>query len=154
MSNLNINQFAQVAVRGQLDLKISLSGIITGIISANQATALAAGDAVVLDSAITVAGTPQFKAAGNADVADGYMIFDPKSSSVSSPNAIQVALRFQGPVMWLLAAATVRPGYFVEQATGGGYDVQELAAGKLRGLALDYGTVGQLIRVILVPAQA
>lgn len=153
MSTLNINQFAQVAVRGQVDLKIALSGIISGIVSANQATPLVAGDAVMLDNAITVAGTPQFVAATDADVAHGYMIFDPKASTVATPNAIQVAMRFMGPVVWLVAAATVRPGFFVEQAASGG-DVIELAAGKLRGLALDFGTVGQLIRIILVQAEA
>lgn len=154
MSTLNINQFAQVPVRGQQDLKIALSGVLSGLVSPNQATPLTAGDAVKLDAAVLLAGTPQFVAAGNSDVADGYMIFDPKASTVATPNAMQVAMRFPGPVIWLLAAATVHMGAFVEQATGGGYDVQELAAGKLRGLALDFGTVGQLIRVILVPAEA
>lgn len=153
MSTLNINQFAQVAVRGQQDLKIALSGVISGIVSANQATPLTAGDAVMLDNTITIAGTPQFVAAGVGDVAHGYMIFDPKSSTVATPNAIQVALRFWGPVIWLVAAATVRPGFFVEQAAASG-DVIELASGKLRGLALDFGTVGNLIRVILIQAQA
>lgn len=153
MSTLNINQFAQVAVRGQQDLKIALSGVISGVVSANQVTPLVAGDAVMLDNTITIAGTPQFVAAAASDVAHGYMIFDPKASTVSAPNAIQVALRFDGPVVWLTAAATVRPGFFVEQAASGG-DVQEIAAGKLRGLALDFGTVGQLIRVILVGGNA
>lgn len=153
MSTLNINQFAQVPVRGQQDLKIALSGVITGLISVNQVGPLEAGDAVMLDSTVTVDGTPQFVAAGVGDVAHGYMIFDPKSSTVLAPNAIQVQMRFAGPAIWLVAAATVRPGKFVEQAAASG-DVIELASGKLRGLAIDYGTLGQLIRVILVQAEA
>lgn len=153
MSTLNINQFEQVPVRGQQDLKIAPSGVLSGLVSANQVGPLEAGDAVMLDSAITVAGTPQFIAAGVGDVAHGYMIFDPKASTVVAPNAMQVAMRFAGPILWLTAAATVRPGFFVEQAAAGG-DVQELASGKLRGLALDYATVGQLLRVILVQAEA
>lgn len=154
MSTLNINQFEQLPVRGQQDLKIALSGVLSGIVSAAQATPLTAGDPVKLDSTVTMKGVPQFLFAGNSDVAHGYMILDPKAATVPTPNAMQVAMRFDGPVIWLLAAATVRPGFFVEQATGGGYDVQELAAGKLRGLALDYGTVGQLIRVSLVQDEA
>jgi hypothetical protein len=153
MSTLNINQFAQVPVRGQQDLKIALSGVVSGIVSANQATPILAGDPVKLDSAIVIAGTPQFVEAGTGDVAHGYMIFDPKTASAPTPNAIQVALRFVGPVIWLLAAGTIPPGSFVEQ-TAGPNDVQVLAAGKLRGLALDYATVGQLTRILLVPAFA
>lgn len=153
MSTLNINQFAQVAVRGQQDLKIAPSGVLSGIVSANQVTPLEAGDAVILDPAITIAGTPQFIAAGVSDVADGYMIFDPKASTVGTPNAIQVAMRFNGPIIWLLAAATIAPGAFVEQTVGPN-DVQTLAAGKLRGKALDFATVGQLVRVILIGANA
>jgi len=152
MSTLNINQFAQVAVRGQQDLSIARSGIISGAVSANQATPLKAGDAVLLDSAITVAGVPQFIAAGNSDVAFGYVVLDPKTASVAAPNALQVMCRAPGPVMWLLAAATIPPGATVEQATGGGYDVQGLASGKLRGINLDYATIGQLTRIMLTPA--
>lgn len=154
MSTLNINQFAQVPVRGQTDLQIAKSGIISGQVSANQGlTPLEAGDAVMLDSAITVAGLPQFISAGVGDVAHGYFIFDPKASTVLTPADIQVAMRWVGPVVWLLAAGTIPPGSFVEQ-TAGPNDVQVLAAGKLRGLALDYATIGQLTRIMLVGAEA
>lgn len=152
MSNLNINLFEQVAVRGQQDLAIAHSGILSGMVSAaSGATPILAGDAVKLDPAVTVVGQPQFLKAVAADasaVAIGYAIMDPKSSSVLTPGQIQVALRFHGPVLWLTAAATIAPGAQVEQVNAGG-DVQTLAAGTLRGIALDPGTVGNLMRVIL-----
>lgn len=151
MSNLNINQFAQTPVRGETDLSIARSGVLSGAVSAAQATPLEAGDAVILDPAITVAGLPQFKAAATSDVAFGYMILDPKAATVAEPNVMQVACRVTGPVIWLLAAATIPPGSLVEQ-TAGPNDVQVLAAGKLRGIALDYATVGQLTRVLLTSA--
>ena len=93
MSTININQFSQVAIRGELDQQISHSGVIQGLVSAaNTTTAITPGDAVDLDSAVTVAGTPQFITAVNTDSNFGYMIFDPKSSSVLTPGVIQVAL--------------------------------------------------------------
>lgn len=150
MSTINVNQFAQVPVRGETDLQIAKSGIITGIISPNQATPLKAGDAVMLDPAITAPGTPAFIGAGVGDVALGYMILDPKAGTASAPESIQVALRLSGPVIWLVANGTIPPGSLVEQAPAN--DVQVLAAGKLRGLALDYAVAGQLLRVILAPA--
>lgn len=153
MSTLNINQFAQVAVRGQQDLSISRSGVISGMVSAaNTTTPIDAGDAVLLDSAITVVGQPQFVTAAYTDVAFGYMIFDPKSSAVLTPGQIQVACRFFGPVIWLVAGGTIAPGTFLEQANSSTVDVVAYgtSSSKLRGIALDPGTSGNLMRVILV----
>lgn len=150
MSTLNINQFGQVAIRGQQDLGIASSGILSGMVSAaNTTTPIAAGDAVKLDPAVTVVGQPQFVSAASTDVAFGYMIYDPKSASVLTPGQIQVAMRVRGPVLWLVAAGTIAPGALVEQATSSG-DVQTLASGHLRGIALDPGTVGNLLRVVLI----
>lgn len=159
MSTLNINQFAQVAVRGQQDLAIARSGILSGMVSAaSGSTPIQAGDAVKLDAANTVVGQPQFLKAAASDtlaVCIGYAIMDPKSSSVLTPGQIQVALRHSGPVLWLVAAGTIAAGAAVEQAAAGG-DVLAFGAStsKLRGIALDPGTVGNLMRVILTNAQS
>lgn len=155
MSTLNINQFAQVAVRGQTDQQIARSGILQGMVSAaNTTTPIQPGDAVDLDPAVTVVGQPQFITALSTDSSFGYMIFDPKSSSVLTPGTIQVAMNYVGPVLWLVAAGTIAPGAFVEQAASGG-DVLTFgtSTSKVRGIALDPGSVGQLMRVILVGAQ-
>lgn len=152
-SNLNINQFAQVAVRGQQDLSISRSGILSGMVSAaNTTTPINAGDAVDLDPAVTVVGQPQFITALYTDVAFGYMIIDPKGASILTPGQIQVACRFTGPAIWLIAGGTIAPGTFVEQANSSTVDVVAYgtSSSKLRGIALDPGSVGNLMRVILV----
>jgi hypothetical protein len=155
MSTLNINQFAQVAVRGQADQQIARSGILQGLVSAaNTTTPISPGDAVDLDPAITVVGAPQFITALDSDSSFGYMVFDPKSSSVLTPGVIQVAMNYTGPVLWLTAAGTIAPGAFVEQAAAGGDVVLfGTATSKVRGIALDPGSAGQLMRVILVGAQ-
>ena len=158
MSNLNINQFAQVAVRGQTDQQISRSGIIQGIVSAaNTTTPIAPGDCVNLDPAVTVVGAPQFITSNpnGSDVSFGYMIYDPKSSSVLTPGVIQVAMRWVGPVIWLVAGGTIAPGALVEQVVSSSvYDVVTFgtSTSKVRGLALDPGSIGQLLRIVLVGA--
>lgn len=153
MSTLNINQFAQVAVRGQLDQQIARSGVVQGQVSAAQVTPLLPGDAVNLDPAVTVVGAPQFTKALLTDVSFGYMVYDVKSSSVGAPGVIQVAMRIVGPTIWLVAAGTIAPGALVEQAAAGG-DVLTFgtSSSKVRGVALDPGSVGQLMRVILANA--
>ena len=153
MSTLNINSYEQVAVRGQLDLQISRSGVVQGQVSAaNTTTPLTAGDAVELDSSVTVVGSPQFLKAPSTDSSFGYVVYDVKSASVLTPGFVQVAINYVGPVMWLLANGTIAPGTFVEQAAAGPNDVVAYgtASSKLRGIALDPGTAGNLMRVILL----
>lgn len=152
MSNININLFSQTAVRGELDQQISASGVIQGFVSAaNTTTPIDAGDAVDLDPAVTVAGAPQFITALDTDSSFGYAAFDVKSASVLTPGVIQVAINFRGPCMYLVAAGTITPGLFVEQAASGGDVVAYgTTTSKLRGVALDYATVGNLTRIILV----
>lgn len=147
---LNINQFAQQAVRGQLDLQIVKAGILTGKVSENESNDLLVGDDVKIDTAIAVAGgVPQFLKADYNELNDGFIIQDPKASTIDSGMVIQVAMLHYGPVMWLIAAATVTPGAFVEQVDSSTYDVQVQSGGTLRGRSIDYGTVGQLVRIIL-----
>lgn len=155
MSNLNINQFAQSTVRGALDQQIAARGTIQGMVSAaNTTTPIKAGDAVDLDPAVTVVGAPQFITALYTDSAFGYCAFDVKSDSTLTPNFIQVASGYRGPAMWLVAGGTINPGQFVEQANSVSYDVvvYGTSSSKLRGVALDPGTIGNLMRVILLPA--
>lgn len=155
-STLNINQFAQTAVRGQLDQQIAKSGVLQGQVSAaNTTTPINAGDAVDLDPAVTVVGAPQFITALTTDSYFGYMAYDVKADSVLTPGFIQVASsRASAPVMWLIAAGTIAAGAFVEQAAASGDVVTYgTSTSKVRGLALDPGVVGVLIRVMLLNAQ-
>jgi hypothetical protein len=145
MSNLNINQFQQVTVRGTLDLQISKDGVLTGQISVNQATDLNPGDFVKLDTANT-GPVPQFVAADDDDTGIGAIIYDVKQSTLSAGVACQVAF-LGGPVMWLEAGATISPGDAVEDNGSG--QVITKAAHAQKGIALDPGVTGELLRVIL-----
>lgn len=148
---VNINQFDQQPVRGELDLQIQKSGVIQGIISANQATALKAGDFVKLDSAITTGKLPQFIAAAASDSSMFALAFDAKKATFVAGDSCQVTF-FGGPVMWVVANATISMGAAVESVGGSGTNVQTLAAAKQRGVALDPGVANQLMRIILTNA--
>lgn len=148
MANLNINQFQQVPIRGEQDLQISRSGVLSAIVSPNQATALKAGDFVKIDAAVITAGNfPNIVAAASSAVGLVFVIIhDVKKDSYVAGDVLQVAPLIGGPVVFLTAAATIAPGAAVEDS--GSSTVQTLSGGKLRGYALDPGVTGQLLRVV------
>ena len=144
----NANQFSQVALKGQLDLSIMQSGVITGIVSADETDTLYPGDYVNLD---TVAGIsiPSFAKAVKGGAAFGLVIFGTKQSSFVANDRIEVALLTgSNPVIYMEAAAAIAAQAYVEDV--GDLTVQTLASEKQRGIALDgAAAAGDLIRVIL-----
>jgi len=152
MANLNINQFQQVPIRGQLDLQILTSGIIAGMISANQATSPKAGDFLKLDSAITAGQYPQFIAAAASDPSMFALSFDVKKASFVAGDIANVTF-FGGPVMWVVGTGVIAPGTILESVGGSGTNVQAQSAGKQRGIALDpCSATGVLFRMIITNA--
>jgi hypothetical protein len=146
--SLNINQFQQQPVLGDVDLQIAQSLTITGQLSANQATALVAGTPVKLDSAITSGRYPQFVAAGATDLAFGYIKRTVQAATFSSGDKIEVVGAFP-PVMWLSAASTMAPGIPVQSNASDATIVEAVTSGKVRGILLDPAVTGQLVRVLL-----
>lgn len=149
MVTMNPNQFEQGLVPGDLDLNIAMTGIISGMVSANQATALAAGSPVKLDAAVTKGRLPQFVAAAVTDKAIGYVKRTLQKSSFVAGDIIEVTMDPK-PVMWLVAGGTIAMGAAVE--TSGSDPTQVITAAgtnQVRGIALDPGTSGQMIRVVL-----
>src|SRR5262245_23300773 len=138
---ININQFDQQTVRGAVDLQISRSGVISGVVSPNQATALKAGDALKLDSAVTTGRTPNCVKAGTSDEALGFLVYDVQKSQPVAGDAIQVTFD-GGPVTWQMAGGTIACGAAVESESDG--DLITLASGSQRGIALDPAVNGQL----------
>ena len=150
--NQNLNQFKQAPVKGEIDLQIMGSGVISGVVSVNQATALKPGDKVTLDTAADVY-TPSFvKAAYNAS-AIGIVIYNtrkaPSGYSASAGEAIEVMLLL-GPsnVIYLETAAAVAAAARVEY--GSSDTVQTYgSSNKGIGYALDGASgAAKLIRVI------
>lgn len=131
---MNINQFAQTPVAGELDLRIAKSGVIAGVLSASVVGSVKAGQYVKLDSAATAAGVPQFVLAAVGDAAHGKIIRTVKAASFVAGDAIEVAGLF-GPVVWATASAAIAPGNALESSAA--TTMAPLTAGVLRGIALD-----------------
>lgn len=147
MATININQTAQTPVEGDLDLQIAQSQTITGLLSVNQATALAAGSFVKFDATITTGGIPQFVAAAQGDIAVGVIKRTLQASSFSTGDVVEIVGAF-GPVMYLTAAGSIACGAKVESDSTGAF-VETLSSGKARGIAIDPVADGQLTRIII-----
>ena len=142
----NINQFEQKSIKGAIDLLIGNNGIISGVVSASQATALVPGQKVKLDTTADVS-VPSFIAAADADIPCFYVVYTTKDN-FSTGSAIEVCY-FGGPVIYLESAAAIAAGAVVESA-GTGLTVQTFSAGKQCGICLDpVSASGMLTRIIL-----
>ena len=152
-STFYTNQFGQQVAVGDIDLGIMQYGAVTGILSPNQAspaTTVQAGAPAKIDTTITSGYVVNFLQAAITEVAIGVFRRTTNQAIFSQLDVVEVALN-GGPVIWLLANATITPGSTVYQDvnnlvvnTGGG--------AKSRGIALDYAVAGQVLRVLLVSA--
>jgi hypothetical protein len=149
MSNtFNVNQFEQKPIKGALDLVLMNSKVLTGVVSANQATALVPGMRVKLD---TEAGSsiPSFVAAAATDLAIGTVIFNSRNAAnLVAGQACEVAINC-GPVMYCEADGAISAQAVVYQATG--VKVSTTAgSNKKAGIVIDPSSAdGDIIRVML-----
>lgn len=147
---ININQFAQTAQRGELDLQIARSGVLAGSLASTVVGTLKAGDFVKLDAANTTPGTPTFVAAAAGDPTAFILVSTVKASSFVAGDACQVAAWF-GPVVYAVAKEEITPGEQLESNADG--KMQELNSGAYRAFALDYASgEDQLFRMVLINA--
>ena len=112
MSNLQINQFQQVPVLGQVEMEPIQTGTLSVQVSANQATPLTAGMRVILDTTITTGPgkPPQIIAGGGTGKCIGVVIHNVKSDSFNAGDMCEIAY-FGGPILWLLnTAVAIAPG--------------------------------------------
>lgn len=146
------NQFEQSPVIGMRDLSLlSGSGALAFQVSPNQATALKAGDAFVLDPAITAPmGMPQVIACADGSVPLGTVAFTNKAVSFAAGEVIE-GLVFLGPVVFMVADSTIVAGVKVERT---GTFVQTKNAGATMGIAMDPGVQNQFLRIALLPIAA
>ena len=146
------NQFEQTPVIGQQDMALLKgSNSLAFQVSVNQATALKAGDAFILDPAITAPmGFPQVIACADAAVPLGTVAFTNKAVSFTAGDVIE-GMVFLGPVIFMVADSTIVAGAKVERT---GLYVQTKSSGATMGIALDPGVQSQFIRIALLPITA
>lgn len=153
--NVNPNQFGMTRIKGDLDLSIMRSGVITCIVSANQATALGVGQRVKIDTASggSTAGVPmpQVIAAGINDVAIGTIKRSVNLSTFSAGQACEVV--YSGaPILVEEAGGVIVAGANVEALVSTTKVVTSgTSTAKVKGWALDASAAsGDLIRVVQV----
>lgn len=149
-TTLYTNQFGQQVAAGDLDLNIQQSGALAGILSPNQsspAVTVKAGAPAKIDTTITSGYVVNFLQAAITDVAIGNFKRTSMEGTFGLLDVVEVAL-FGGPVMWLVAGATITPGLTVYQDTNG-LVVGTGGGAKARGIALDYATSGNVLRVMI-----
>lgn len=140
--NANINSFEQGAVRGQLDLNVVRSGILSAVAGGT----IKAGDRVKFDTGYS-GFVPKVVKAAVGDDAIGIAIYDVKQSTFSSGDKLSIVLFAHVCVMYLEYNATLSPGDTVEQDSNG--LVIATASGKDFGRVLDPGTTGTIGRILV-----
>ena len=148
----NINQFAQTTVLGQLDMEFAGS-VASMQVSANQATALIAGQPIMVEN--SVGGAPKVLAlSSNTDTTNGFVVRNLKDPNFPAFARVEVAM--DGSVMYLNSGAAINRFSAVEAVQGTPGNV--IAWGGVNpvvGFAYDEATgANQLIRVFIKPPVA
>jgi hypothetical protein len=149
--SLNINQFAQTTVLGQLDLEFHGS-VISGAVASGQATPLIAGQPVKVEN--SVGGAPKVLAlAAATDPVHAFVVRNLKDQNF--PALARLELAMDNSVMYMVASAAIaRFGNVeIDFATPGNVNPSG-GVNPVVGFALDEAVnVGDLIRVyIRVPS--
>jgi len=98
------NQFTQLPVLGQLDMRLNIQSIQVQVDS-SQATPLVAGQPVKLKTGTPQGGLPRVVACtGDDDLIYGFVNYDPKINSYSALQAMSISW-FKGNVMYMVAGA-------------------------------------------------
>jgi hypothetical protein len=151
--NVNPNQFGMTRFKGDLDMSIMRSGVITCVVSANQVTALGVNQRVKIDTASggSTAGVPmpQIIAAGINDVAIGSIKRAVNKSTFSALEACEVVYSGK-PVLVEEAGGVIAAGAFVEALVSTTKVVTTgTSTAKKKGWTLDAAAAdGDLIRVV------
>jgi len=143
------DQFAQSAVKGDLDLAIMHSGVVTGVIySATPTDTFAAGARVKIDAAMVTPGAiPRFVAAADNEAAHGFIKRTPQKALFVVGDVVEVVLAGNPNVMWMVAGATITPALSVGLSSG--FVVAADGSHTAAGIALDYATDSTMVRVIV-----
>ena len=151
---INLNQFTQAPVVGQEALGIGgPNNVIQAVVSPTGSPSLAPGQAIKFDTTILQAGIPAIVACAANAYADGYILYDVKAGgALTAGTFVEILI---GGFLWMYVdGTTIDQGTVVEDtANVGGVEPLGTTGGAYpRGIAIDYGVTGALIRVNLMPA--
>lgn len=144
---LNINQFAQSPVQGQLDLAINPT-VVSGVVSSTSAGGLIAGQAVKMVDA--AGGIPTFvEAALNTDDVYGFLCYNIKNSTFEVGEAVEIAC-MRNSVMYMTASGAIARNAQVMVVIASKKVATWSASARIIGRAFDKAAAdGDLIRVTI-----
>lgn len=143
----NVNQFAQTAEQGFLDLQNGMNNIIECQVASAETGSIVAGEAVkIQDSA---GGLPKvLKLTANTDKTLGFAVFNGKDPSLEALDVVSVALN--GTVMWMTAGAAIARMAKLEVVYSTKKVITSAGTNPVVGYALDKAAAdGDLIRVLI-----
>lgn len=141
------NMFAMKTTQGDLDLQYRGS-VITCEVSASQATALVAGQAVKMED--SAGGLPKVLAlAANTESSFGFVVRNLKDQSFAAKAAVEIAM--QGSVMFMTASAAIARGAKLEVIYTTNKVKTNAGTNPVMGFAIDKAAGdGDLIRVYVL----
>lgn len=144
---LNINQYGQTTVQGELDLQFN-NQVIACRVSHSQSTPLIAGQAVKIED--SAGGTPAVLAlAAVTDKTFGYVVRTLKDPNFAADKPLEIALG--GSVMQMTANAAIARGANIEVVISNNTVITNAGTNPIAGWALDKAVnVGDLIRVYIL----
>ncbi len=155
-SQINItNQERITPILGMLDFnQPGTATILDAIVSPNQATPIQPGMPVILDTAITVPGVWQVKAATNTDIPWGMAVYTVRKNTLSAGDQVKVAIPGVGgnPIIWHVAGESITLGEYLQYNTDSSISMIAVGAGKQIAQALDPAASGALFRIALLAA--
>ncbi len=144
---LNINQFAQISIQGQLDLRFN-GQTVSGEIDVSSNGGLVAGQSVkMVDSA---GGVPKFVECG-ADTDDvyGFINYDIKTQTYGAYDRVEVSA-MRNNVMYMTASAAIARNAKVMIVVSGSKVATATSGKTIVGRAYDKATTdGDVIRVTI-----
>lgn len=140
------NQFAPTAEKGQLTLDHNFN-VFNCVVSANQATALVPGQAVLIEDAAGAA-IPVTDIAAITDAVFGFVTYNVRTDSYSAGDEVKIAK--SGTVMRMEASAAIARGAEVMVVISGNKVATKTSTNTTIGRALDKAAAdGDLIRVLI-----
>lgn len=141
------NQFSQAPVQGEMDL-LHNPAVLSAQVDSTSAGGLVPGQAVkMVDSS---GGLPKVvECALNSDDVFGFIAYDVKSSSYSTPDKLELA-SMRDNVMYMTASAAISRNAQVAIVVSGSKVVTATSGMRIVGRALDKASAdGDLIRVMI-----
>jgi hypothetical protein len=144
---LQLNQFNEIPVQGQIDLAGFGSNVISARVDNSQATTLVAGQPVKLKTT-SVDGVPAvIGLAANTDQAFGFVVYNVKDIEYAANSKLEIA-EF-GTYMYMTASGTINAGGAVEVVYTTNTVIASGGTNPVVGYAMNYATTGQLVRVYI-----